>query len=241
MISNFSWEKSVVQDEEFYAQYTSADGVPCSVVFKKYRDAHIVCPTYEPLTREPKQQVEYMFNLLQLYMPWRQESDIFGEVNGKPYEEVLEYFQKKVEEIDELNVTYQKTLKKQQILEMAKKWQEEAAEEPTDLASFFAAILHYVFKLTSTDANVVDALQKQYIDAAQSTARALKTVEEYEAMMDKNNGQKEIYNFIIQAMQKLRRTKHQPDPEDVDVKPLRIFISGVAGRHMINQISDCLF
>ena len=187
MVANYTWVKKqeLGPKDKNYAKYTDEDKNEHLIVFKPRREPHIVCPTYEPSIRDPAKRIEYCFNMLQLHVPWTCEADIFGPIQDPTdIKQVLLYFMEKVEQFKELGESVYKREALERVIDMAKEWQREAANEPEDMVCHVDHKLISHFQPDKVNEKTLNAMRKEFADAVQSAKRELKTVAEYEAMLN---------------------------------------------------------
>ena len=146
VLANFTWAKvrALKPSDKHFAAYQDADARQCFVVFKRRREAHIVCPTWQPSIRDAKQRIDYVFNLLQLHVPWRTEADILAHptvTDPTDVMQVLALFELRLKECVQLSdMAHKKNAMNDELLR-AQEWQQEALNEPADpVCQFF--ILH---------------------------------------------------------------------------------------------------
>jgi len=210
------------RNERFYFDLTRQDGTVQYKAFVRRDKPVVVSPNYMPLGNDDEQRSRFMFNMLQLYTPWRNEMNIMPALYTT-MEMKLNYFKQKMNESAALHASDQRKRMLQSNLERADKWLEEAEQERIDQAA------DEDITLDEHDQAKRDKREKELAEATSVKLNEFqfKTSAEYFERM--NAEQKAIFNRAIDSIKTWQENGAVFDETKPGIIPLRLFVSGVAG------------
>jgi len=208
------------KNERHSFAFTRQDGTTKYYQFVRRDKPAVVSPNYMPLGHDDEQKTRYMFNMLQLYVPYRYENFILP-ARCQTMSEKIAHFteQMKASPLLQESVARKQTLARS--LEQAEKWMEEAeADEAIDDMPIVLDELAQAKR---------DKREKELQEATSVKLNEFmyRTSAEYFERM--NAEQKKIFSEVVNTIQLWENNLHLYNADTPAVKPLRLFVSGVAG------------
>jgi hypothetical protein len=180
------------RNDNFEFSFTTPDGEVIEMHFKKRTNPIIISPTYMPSTNTEEGKKNYITFMIQLYKPWRTETDIIPD-HFTTLKDYVEHFENSLKACLTLSESHNRKSTLKENLEKAEKWMAEALLETNETNENHDNII-----LTEQQQELCNAKVKEYEKAASAKLKQFKfdKSSDYEAIM--NEDQLKVYNDIIQ-------------------------------------------